>query len=137
MIQYIPPKFAPLMTNLNGRKTYLEDSSGGKWKVSVSEVDGCLAFRQGWNDFFAGHGLEYGDILIFHYMETYFDVEIYNKSAIQRVTFPKSSQTKKRTGMDRECSNPLNACTELTNIKRKNSRKENMVKLIFFYLNSN
>lgn len=95
-LQYFPPKFAAMVPALVNLKTFLEDSSGQQWLVTISKVDGSLAFQQGWNSFSLDHGLEIGDFLVFNYVGSHFVVSIYNKSGCEKLDFPWNNNPKKR-----------------------------------------
>ncbi|KAF3661720.1 hypothetical protein FXO38_11544 [Capsicum annuum] len=62
--QYIPSTFAWSVSHLTDQETYLEDSSGQRWRVRVCKHDGRLAIKQGWPEFSAEHGLTLGNFLV-------------------------------------------------------------------------
>lgn len=95
-LQFLPPKFAATVSALVNQKTFLEDSSGRQWKVTISIVDGSLAFQRGWSSFSLDHGLEIGDFLVFNYMGSHFIVSVYNKTGCEKLLFPENSSPKKR-----------------------------------------
>ncbi|KAF3959940.1 hypothetical protein CMV_015299 [Castanea mollissima] len=95
-LQFLPPKFAATVSALVNQKTFLEDSSGQQWKVTISIVDGSLAFQRGWSSFSLDHGLEIGDFLVFNYMGSHFVVNVYNKTGCEKLLFPENSRLKKR-----------------------------------------
>ncbi|KAK7842825.1 putative b3 domain-containing protein [Quercus suber] len=95
-VLFLPPKFAATISALVNQKTFLEDSSGRQWKVTISIVDGSLAFQRGWSSFSLDHGLEIGDFLVFNYMGSHFVVNIYNKTGCEKLLFPENSSPKKR-----------------------------------------
>ncbi|XP_019243569.1 PREDICTED: uncharacterized protein LOC109223638 isoform X2 [Nicotiana attenuata] len=87
-ILYFPPTFARSVSHLTDQETYLEDSSGQRWRVKVCNHKGSLAIRQGWPEFSSEHGLNLGDFLVFYYVEgQYFLVQIYDKSGCQKIKF--------------------------------------------------
>ncbi|KAJ6418140.1 hypothetical protein OIU84_001513 [Salix udensis] len=87
-ILYFPPKFTPTVSSLNGQETFLEDSSGQRWKVKVSVLNDSFVLQEGWSEFASDHGLELGDFIIFNYiMGSHFEVHIYDKSACERLDF--------------------------------------------------
>nr|XP_016462001.1 PREDICTED: uncharacterized protein LOC107785253 isoform X9 [Nicotiana tabacum] len=87
-ILYFPPMFARSVSHLTDQETYLEDSSGQRWRVTVCDHKGSLAIRQGWPKFSSEHGLNLGDFLVFYYVEgQYFIVQIYDKSGCQKIKF--------------------------------------------------
>lgn len=80
-VLFLPPRFARSVQNMVGKATRLEDSSGEKWTVKVTRIDGLLAFKEGWNGFSTAHGLKVGDFLVFHYiMDSHFVVSMYGQS---------------------------------------------------------
>ncbi|GJR43684.1 B3 DNA binding domain-containing protein [Tanacetum coccineum] len=82
----LPPRFAHSVQNKVGKSTRLEDSSGEKWDVNFSKVDGLLALGKGWNKFASEHKLKLGDLLVFHYiMESHFVVMMYGKSGCPEI----------------------------------------------------
>lgn len=87
-LQFLPPKFARTVVALVDKETYLEDSTGRRWRVTLSDVDGSLAFQKGWRDFLLDHDIQLGDFLIFHYiMGSHFVVQIYGKSGCEKLDF--------------------------------------------------
>ncbi|XP_056694282.1 uncharacterized protein [Spinacia oleracea] len=85
---FVPPKFSELLRSSVGEKAYLEDSTGQKWAVALSDVLGSLAFQKGWDEFTKDHGLELGDFLLFRYTtESCFFVEIYGRDGYEK-TYP-------------------------------------------------
>uniref|UniRef100_A0A2N9FJT0 TF-B3 domain-containing protein n=1 Tax=Fagus sylvatica TaxID=28930 RepID=A0A2N9FJT0_FAGSY len=95
-LQFLPPKFAATISALVNQKTFLKDSSGRQWKVEISNLDGSLAFEQGWSSFSLDHGLEIGDFVLFNYMGSHFVVNIYTKTGCEKLDFPENSNPKKR-----------------------------------------
>lgn len=80
-----------------GKKAIIEDSNEDCWEVSVSNVDGSPAFRQGWNAFSAHHRLEIGDFLVFDYiMGSHFVVKIYDKTGCEKQKFSLITNKRKR-----------------------------------------
>ncbi|PHT83199.1 hypothetical protein T459_11642 [Capsicum annuum] len=75
LIEYFPPKFARSVSHLTDQKTYLEDSSGRRWRVRVCKRDGSLAIKQGWPEFSSEHGLKLGEFLVFHYVPVNVDTD--------------------------------------------------------------
>lgn len=102
-LQFLPPKFAATVSKLVNRRISLEDSHGLRWPVTISNVDGSLAFKHGWNAFFMDHGLKLGDFIFFFYLHSHFVVKIYERSGCEKLDFPKSNLSKKRTRSNREC----------------------------------
>ncbi|XP_016504691.1 uncharacterized protein LOC107822650 isoform X2 [Nicotiana tabacum] len=97
-ILYFPPMFAQSVSHLTDRETYLEDSSGQRWRVTICNHEGSLAIRQGWPKFSSEHGLNLGDFLVFYYVVEvqYFIVQIYDKSGCQKIKFYSDSGKGKR-----------------------------------------
>ncbi|XP_056170990.1 uncharacterized protein LOC115662204 isoform X2 [Syzygium oleosum] len=94
---YIPPKFAPTVSGLLNQSICLEDSGGRQWEVTLSMVDGSLAFQRGWNAFSCDHGLEVGYFLLFYYLGSHFRVDIYDRTGCRKLDFPENRTSKKRT----------------------------------------
>jgi hypothetical protein len=88
-----------MVSSLNGQETFLEDSSGQRWKVKVSILNDSFVLQEGWSAFASDHGLELGDFIIFNYiMGSHFEVHIYDKSACERLDFSERRNQKERTG---------------------------------------
>ena len=88
------------MSLLVGQKINLEDSTstGKRWPVRVSKVDGSFAFKEGWDVFSSAHKLEKGDLLVFNCINKYiFDVKIYDKSMCERIDFSEKRNRKRRS----------------------------------------
>ncbi|KAB2633236.1 B3 domain-containing protein [Pyrus ussuriensis x Pyrus communis] len=97
-VLFLPPKFAPTVSALVNKKAVLEDSRGRQWKVTISRVDGSLAFQQGWNAFALDNDLQVGEFLIFNYVtDSHFDVMIYDKSGCEKLKFSEAMNQKKWT----------------------------------------
>ncbi|KAK4757803.1 hypothetical protein SAY87_019104 [Trapa incisa] len=101
-LMFLPPKFAATVKKLVNQEISLEDVHGLRWPVTISIVDGSLAFKRGWNAFFMGHGLVLGDFIFFFYLRSHFVVKIYDRSGCEKLDFPKSNLSKKRTRSSRE-----------------------------------
>lgn len=85
-VLFLPPRFARSVRNMVGKATRLEDSSGEKWTVKFTLIDGSLAFEEGWNAFSTAHGLNVGDFLVFHYiMKSHFVVLMYGQSGCPEI----------------------------------------------------
>ncbi|XP_023542633.1 uncharacterized protein LOC111802479 [Cucurbita pepo subsp. pepo] len=96
-VLYFPPVFAATVSRLVNKKVVLEDSLGQQWKVTVSNCEGSLAFREGWSAFSSEHSLEIGDFLTFnHIMDLHFNVTIYTKTGCEK-EFANKSNMRKRT----------------------------------------
>ncbi|XP_024635818.1 B3 domain-containing protein Os01g0905400 isoform X2 [Medicago truncatula] len=94
----LPSKLNPTMSLLVDQKINLEDSTGKRWAITVSEVDGSFAFKKGWDDFSSAHKLEIGDLLVFNCINKYnFDVKIYDQSMCERIDFSDKRKRKKRS----------------------------------------
>ncbi|KAF3436805.1 hypothetical protein FNV43_RR19558 [Rhamnella rubrinervis] len=84
-VLFLPPKFARLLPDMVNQKAILEDSSGFRWDVTISNVDGSSAFLQGWDDFSLAHNVKVGDFLVFDYiMKSHFFVKIYDKTGCEK-----------------------------------------------------
>lgn len=85
------------MPNLASKETQLEDASGQRWTVTLSWREESLAFCQGWASFFREHGLEVGDLLVFHYiLGSHFVVQIYGKNGCERLHFSAENGSRKK-----------------------------------------
>ncbi|XP_055827828.1 B3 domain-containing protein Os02g0598200-like isoform X2 [Solanum dulcamara] len=83
-----PPKFAQSVSHLTDQETYLEDSSGLRWRVTVCNHNGSLAIRQGWPEFSSEHGLDVDDLLVFHYTPgQHFIVQIFGTNGCEKIMF--------------------------------------------------
>ncbi|XP_044484870.1 uncharacterized protein LOC123210528 isoform X3 [Mangifera indica] len=95
-VLFLPPEFGPKVSRLIGQNVLLEDSSGQRWEVTVSNLSGSFAFQQGWNEFSLHHGLDFGDFVVFHYIiGSHFVVEIYTKTGCEKLDFPDRNQRKR------------------------------------------
>ncbi|KZV34918.1 hypothetical protein F511_04892 [Dorcoceras hygrometricum] len=85
----LPPKLAATMKHMVGQEAHLQDSTGKKWPITISYVDGVLAFHKGWNDFFSGHRLSIGQIMMFEHINgsSCFSVRIYGIDACEILNF--------------------------------------------------
>ncbi|KAH6772070.1 hypothetical protein C2S51_010474, partial [Perilla frutescens var. frutescens] len=87
-LMYLPPEFARKVNHLTNQEIQIEDSCGQRWSVTLSRVNGSLAFQKGWQQFFLDHGLKVGHMLVFTYTEgSHFTVQIYTRSAVERTYF--------------------------------------------------
>ncbi|XP_010663044.1 uncharacterized protein LOC104882266 isoform X2 [Vitis vinifera] len=97
-ILFLPPKFARTVSALVDEKTHLEDSSGRQWEITVSNLNGSLAFHQGWHAFALDHRLEIGDFVVFHYiMGSHFITQIYDRTGCEKPKYSENGQHKKIT----------------------------------------
>lgn len=79
---------AQKVKHLVGKETKIEDKTGARWPVTVSKVNGYLAFQRGWRKFFSDHRLKTGELLVFKYVRgSHFVVRIYGISACDRENF--------------------------------------------------
>ncbi|KAK2648052.1 hypothetical protein Ddye_015541 [Dipteronia dyeriana] len=98
-ILFLPPKFAPTVSELIDQKTFLEDSSGQQWEVTISSLNGPFGFHQGWNAFFLDHKLEVGDFVVFNcIVGSHFVVKIYGKTGCEKLVIPENRNKRKRAG---------------------------------------
>ncbi|KAI3777646.1 hypothetical protein L1987_47447 [Smallanthus sonchifolius] len=80
-ILLLPPSFSRRGKKLVDKRTHLEDLNGVKWDVKFTKIDNQLALEEGWNTFALTHGLQKGDILVFHYiMKSHFVVLMYGST---------------------------------------------------------
>ncbi|XP_057729763.1 B3 domain-containing protein Os01g0905400-like [Arachis stenosperma] len=101
-IMYLPDKFKPAVAASVNKKIILDDKSGERWKVTLSKAGSHLAFKEGWNKFSSDHGLERGDILVFHHVtDVHFYVTIYDKYACEKLC---CSNTRNKTKRRRDSS---------------------------------
>ncbi|KAL9434061.1 hypothetical protein AB3S75_028820 [Citrus x aurantiifolia] len=126
-ILFLPPKFAEMVSAVIGKKAVIEDSSGDCWEVSVSNVDGSPAFRQGWNAFSAYHRLEIGDFLVFDYIRgSRFIVKIFDKTGCEKqkisLTTNKRKRYRTRTNFTDREGQCYTADTGSMSKERKNAR---------------
>ncbi|XP_058189177.1 uncharacterized protein LOC131306764 isoform X2 [Rhododendron vialii] len=96
-VLFLPPKIGRTMPNLASKETQLEDASGQRWTVTLSWREESLAFHQGWASFSREHGLEVGDLLVFHYiLGSHFVVQIYGKNGCERLHFSAENGSRKK-----------------------------------------
>ncbi|KAM2699523.1 hypothetical protein EV1_038387 [Malus domestica] len=115
-VLFLPPKFAPNVSALVNKKAVLEDSRGRQWKVTISRVDGSLAFQQGWNAFALDNDLQVGQFLNFNYVtDSHFDVKIYDKSGCEKLKFPEAMNQKKWTWDNQNSSVKDGPCHKVDN----------------------
>ncbi|KAK4800991.1 hypothetical protein SAY86_021478 [Trapa natans] len=137
-LMFLPPKFAATVSQLVDHTFSLEDSQGLRWPVTISIVDGSLAFKQGWSAFFRDHGLELGDFIFFFYLHSHFVVKIYDKSGCEKLDFPERNMNKKRTRSNRKHasrvepsepgdSNSTETKSSSTSFSSRCSREEDML----------
>ncbi|XP_057535859.1 B3 domain-containing protein Os11g0197600-like isoform X5 [Amaranthus tricolor] len=94
----VPPRFAKTITELEGKSTYFEDSTGQKWEVYLTNNNGSLAFQKGWREFFVDHNIQLGDFLVFNYFKgSHFNVQIFDRSGCEKpMIFSKKDYQKNR-----------------------------------------
>lgn len=101
----MPPKFARTVPALVDEKAHLEDLSGQGWEVTVSNLNGSLAFCQGWHAFAQDHHLEIGDFVIFHYsVGSHFIAQVYDRTGCEK---PKCSENSQRKKITRSTRSPI------------------------------
>ncbi|XP_049394901.1 B3 domain-containing protein Os01g0905400-like, partial [Solanum stenotomum] len=124
-VLYIPPRFARLISHLMDQEIELENSTGQRWKVGISNHNGSLAIRQGWQTFSSEHGLKLGDFLVFHYIQgQHFVVQIYGMSGCQKINFYNGTCTGKerpRTNSTATSHDELSPATDINLREKKNS----------------
>lgn len=95
----MPPSFVRKVRNVIGQPSYLEDSTGQQWPITISILNGYVAIQEGWHKFAQDHLLEVGDFLTFFYIKgSHFVVQIYGKSGFEKLKF------KRRRGRPRKRS---------------------------------
>ncbi|KAK6917986.1 B3 DNA binding domain [Dillenia turbinata] len=96
-VMFLPPKFGQSVSDLVNQKMHLLDTNGQKWYVTLSIVDGVLAFKKGWRDFALDHGLEIGDFVMFYYiLGSHFVVHIYRRHGCQEFEFPIGNRKRRK-----------------------------------------
>ncbi|XP_015068524.1 B3 domain-containing protein Os01g0905400-like [Solanum pennellii] len=121
-VLFFPPKFARSVTHLTDQETYLEDSSGHRWRVTVCNHKGSLSIRQGWPKFSSDHGLDVGDFLVFHYVPgQHFIVKIFGTSGCEKKSCSDIGNGRKRARTYLEATAPaeLFQTTDVTSVKKK------------------
>ncbi|PHT87182.1 hypothetical protein T459_09288 [Capsicum annuum] len=122
-VLHFPPKFARSVSHLTDQKTYLEDSSGRRWRVRVCKHGGSLAIKQGWPEFSSEHGLKVGEFLVFHYVQDkHFIVQIFGTSACEKIKFCSDvGKGRKRARTYLEATNPVELLqtTAIDSVKKK------------------
>ncbi|KAG9446316.1 hypothetical protein H6P81_012444 [Aristolochia fimbriata] len=131
----LPPLFASHTGNLIDQEKYLEDISGRRWPVKLCTVKGSLAFKCGWRDFVLDHSLEYGDLLLFRYIDSHFLVEIFGTSACEKLNFleaetgscQKGKQTSNRENVEQLHPNSNLASSGISKENGENRHKRQRV----------
>ncbi|XP_055826821.1 B3 domain-containing protein Os01g0905400-like [Solanum dulcamara] len=122
-VLYFPPKFARSVSHLTDQETYLEDSNGQRWRVTVCNHNGSLSIRQGWPKFSSDHGLDVGDFLVFHYVPgQHFIVQIFGTSGCEKMkSCSDIGNGRKRARTYPEATIPaeLFQTTDINSIKKK------------------
>lgn len=91
-MQYIPPKFTYNLIGHVNQNIYLKDCYEQSSKVTVSRIDGLLAFQEGWPKFVADHSINVGELLVFtNVARALFSVKIFDISGCERVSFGEGS----------------------------------------------
>ncbi|WMV21269.1 hypothetical protein MTR67_014654 [Solanum verrucosum] len=121
-VLFFPPKFARSVSHLTDQETYLEDSSGQRWRVTVCNHKGSLSIRQGWPKFSSDHGLDVGDFLVFHYVPgQHFIVKIFGTSGCEKKPCSDIGNGRKRARTYPEATTPaeLFQTTDINSVKKK------------------
>ncbi|KAH0703171.1 hypothetical protein KY285_017449 [Solanum tuberosum] len=121
-VLFFPPKFARSVSHLTDQETYLEDSSGQRWRVTVCNHKGSLSIRQGWPKFSSDHGLDVGDFLVFHYVPgQHFIVKIFGTSGCEKKSCSDIGNGRKRARTYPEATTPdeLFQTTDINSVKKK------------------
>ena len=87
VLQFLPPKFFKTLKFHGGKRMYLQHSNGQKWSVVVSDVNGSLAFQNGWSEFVKDNCIELGEFVVFHYImgTSHFGAQIFDKSGCEKL----------------------------------------------------
>lgn len=121
-VLFFPPKFARSVPHLTDQETYLEDSSGHRWRVTVCNHKGSLSIRQGWPKFSSDHGLDVGDFLVFHYVPgQHFIVKIFGTSGCEKKSCSDIGNGRKRARTYLEATAPaeLFQTADINSVKKK------------------
>ncbi|POO02658.1 B3 DNA binding domain containing protein [Trema orientale] len=106
LFQHIPVAF---VKNFDGEipgQFHLWNPTKKCWNVNVEKSNNRLYFQEGWALFLKDNGLEFGDLLVFHYAgKSEFYVEIYGKSCCQKRVVTDSSESGIPLNADRENHN--------------------------------
>ncbi|KAK9927137.1 hypothetical protein M0R45_024337 [Rubus argutus] len=126
----IPPEFRKYMMNeLSERATLEVCSSKCSWTVQVSQIEGDIYFRNGWQEFIRDNSLGDFEFLVFRYERAmHFSIQIFDKTACMRDNFLENSTvantTNRPRGRPRKCKHsaagkniPSCQSTELKEIK--------------------
>lgn len=118
----VPPRFARL-ASLVAQETYLEDSSGRKWNVILSDFNGSVAIGKGWNRFVVDHGIQLGDFVVFHYIRgSHFVVQTYGTHGCEKLSLSGENAYQNKRAKTTEYSVATNVCVvsklEIDDIRR-------------------
>ncbi|PIN08676.1 hypothetical protein CDL12_18741 [Handroanthus impetiginosus] len=81
----IHPAFTSFMKSSLPNKALLKNSHGELWSVEVTKVGDESYFEEGWVKFIQENGIEFGDLLVFHYNgDCVFDLKILGKMASKK-----------------------------------------------------
>lgn len=127
-VLFFPPKFARSVSHLTDQETYLEDSSGQRWRVTVCNHHGSLSIRQGWPKFSSDHGLDVGDFVVFHYVPgQHFIVKIFGTSGCEKKKFCSDIDNgRKRSRTYPEATTPSERfqTTDINSVKKKSKTSD-------------
>ncbi|XP_073016102.1 B3 domain-containing protein Os02g0598200-like [Primulina eburnea] len=86
---YLPPQMGKTLKHMVDQESHLQDATGKTWPITISYVNGVLAFHKGWDEFFLQHDLSIGEILVFEHMKgsSCFSVKIYGTHACEILDF--------------------------------------------------
>lgn len=117
LFQQIPAAFIKNFDGEVPRQAVLWSPARECWHVNVEKSNERLFFEEGWGLFLKENGLEFGDLLVFHYAgKSEFGVEFYGRSCCQKRVVTASS---------RKGSMPLNVHSENQNkMKREREQSE-------------
>ncbi|KAL2661461.1 hypothetical protein AAZX31_03G225700 [Glycine max] len=88
----IPTSFTKFFNGVLPLKVTLVDHDRKSWDVYLEKTEGCLVFKDGWQQFAKEKVLEDGDFLVFQYDgRSTFNVKIFSKTGCRKVAAPASS----------------------------------------------
>lgn len=92
LFQQIPTSFTKFFNGVLPLKVTLVDHDRKSWDVYLEKTEGCLVFKDGWQQFAKEKVLEDGDFLVFQYDgRSTFNVKIFSKTGCRKVAAPASS----------------------------------------------
>jgi len=118
----VPPRFARL-ASLVAQETHLEDSNGRKWNVILSDYNGSVVIKKGWNRFVLDHGIQLGDFVVFYYIRgSHFIVQIYGTHGCEKLSLSGENAYQNKRAKTTKYSAAMNICAvselEIDDIRR-------------------